>query len=84
MFTFKNFENWFTFGHFRVFLAGTNIVSMGIWQLTPITGRFGRLSKLTVRFDNRPFWPVIEAQLAVCQLTPITGRFGRLSSLAGS
>jgi hypothetical protein len=30
MFTSKNFENWLTFGHFRVFLAGTNIVSMGI------------------------------------------------------
>ena len=30
-------------------------------QLTPITGRFGRLSELTEKFDNRPFWPVIGA-----------------------
>ena len=30
MFRSKFFENWLTFGHFRVFMAGTNIVSMGI------------------------------------------------------
>jgi hypothetical protein len=56
MFTSKNFENWLTFGHFRVFLAGTNIVSMGIDISLP-----KRL--LALGFDNRPFRPVIETWL---------------------
>ena len=59
MFTSKNFENWLTFGHFRVFLAGTNIVSMGIDMFI----RTCAYMYVALGFDNRPFRSVIKTWL---------------------